>query len=61
MDSEERVILKELFKNLEGLELYYFHEYKGLSVAQIYKAIQNLLKEKLIIQKKILLELIKEG
>ncbi len=52
MDSEERVILKELFKNLEGLELYYFHEYKGLSVAQIYKAIQNLLKEKLIIQKK---------
>lgn len=52
MDSEERVILKELFSNEAGLELYWFHQYKGLSVAQIYKAINFLVEAKLIIKNK---------
>ena len=52
MDSEERIILKELFSKEEGIELYWFHQYKGLSVAQIYKAINSLVESKLIIKNK---------
>ncbi len=52
MDSEERVILKDLYANNNGLDLYWFHEYRGLSVAQIYKAVQYLKNEKFIIQNK---------
>lgn len=42
IDSEERVILKELFSQKNGIELFWFHQYKGLSVAQIYKAVKYL-------------------
>ena len=50
MDSEERVILKDLYTNDNGLDLYWFHSYRGLSVAQIYKAVQCLKNKKFIIQ-----------
>lgn len=50
MDSEERVILKDLYTNDNGLDLYWFHSYRGLSVAQIYKAVQYLKNKKFIIQ-----------
>lgn len=50
MGSEERVILKDLYTNDNGLDLYWFHSYRGLSVAQIYKAVQYLKNKKFIIQ-----------
>lgn len=50
MDSEERTILKELFSQKKDIELFWFHQYKGLSVAQIYKAVKYLSSMGLIAQ-----------
>ncbi len=48
MESEEREIIKLLFKSDFVVDIYTIHTELGLSVTQIFKAIKNLEKEKLI-------------
>lgn len=51
MDSEEREIIKLLFESDFVVNIYTIHTKLGLSVTQIFKAIQALKKEKLITEK----------
>lgn len=48
MESEEREIIKLLFESGFIIDIYTIHTKLGLSVTQIFKAIKNLEKEKLI-------------